>query len=135
MPEDLKLSQIDSSQLPPPFRGLHSPGVRKHCQIIFACYFRKSSISATTVFHCGSAIHGGMGISLQSQESPLMVHQRNCVSNFAKQRILSLINWQQQGVVDVRAAELFYSSPFCFERSMYDVLLLLYRRIRIIGYL
>ena len=25
-------------------QGLHSPGVRKHCQIIFACYFRKSSI-------------------------------------------------------------------------------------------
>ena len=46
MPEDLELSQIGSSQLPPPFRGLHSPGVRKHCQIIFACYFRKSSISA-----------------------------------------------------------------------------------------
>ena len=45
MPEDLKLSQIDSSQLLPPFRGLHSPGVRKHCQIIFACYFRKSSVS------------------------------------------------------------------------------------------
>ena len=44
MPEDLKLSQIGSSPLPPPFRGLHSPGVRKHCQIIFACYFRKSSI-------------------------------------------------------------------------------------------
>ena len=30
MPEDLKLSQIGSSQLPPPFSGLHSPGV--HCQ-------------------------------------------------------------------------------------------------------
>ena len=44
MPEDLKLSQIGSSPLMPPFRGLHSPGVRKHCQIIFACYFRKSSI-------------------------------------------------------------------------------------------
>ena len=44
MPEDIKLSQIGSSQLPPPFRGLHSPGVRKHCQIIFARYFRKSSI-------------------------------------------------------------------------------------------
>ena len=43
MPEDLKVSQIGSSPLPPPFRGLHSPGVRKHCQIIFACYFRKSS--------------------------------------------------------------------------------------------
>ena len=42
MPEDLKLSQIGSSQPLPPFRGLHSPGVRKHCQIIFACYFRKS---------------------------------------------------------------------------------------------
>ena len=48
MPEDLKLSQIGSSQLPPPLRGLHSPGVRKHCQIIFACYFRKSSIGATS---------------------------------------------------------------------------------------
>ena len=45
MPEDLKVSQIGSSPLPPPFRGLHSPGVRKHCQIIFACYFRKSSIN------------------------------------------------------------------------------------------
>ena len=44
MPEDLKVSQIGSSPLPPPFRGLHSPGVRKLCQIIFACYFRKSSI-------------------------------------------------------------------------------------------
>ena len=44
MPEDLKLSQISSFQLPPPFRGLHSPGVRKHCQIVFACYFRKLSI-------------------------------------------------------------------------------------------
>ena len=44
MPEDLKLSHTGSSQLPPPFRGLHSPGVRKHCQIIFACYIRKSSI-------------------------------------------------------------------------------------------
>ena len=44
MPEDLKVSQIGSSLLPPPFRGLHSPGVRKHCQIIFTCYFRKSSI-------------------------------------------------------------------------------------------
>ena len=43
MPEDLKLSQIGFSQLPPPFRVLHSPGVRKHCQIIFGCYFRKSS--------------------------------------------------------------------------------------------
>ena len=40
MPEDLKVSQIGYSLLPPPFRGLHSPGVRKHCQIIF----RKSSI-------------------------------------------------------------------------------------------
>ena len=46
MPEDLKLSQVGSSQLPPPFRGLHFPGVRKHCQIIFACYFRKLSISS-----------------------------------------------------------------------------------------
>ena len=53
MPEDIKLSQIGSSQLPPPLRGLHSPGVRKHCQIIFACYFRKSSIAM--VPHASSA--------------------------------------------------------------------------------
>ena len=39
MPEDLKASQISSSLLPPPFRGLHSPGVRKHCQIIFRLLF------------------------------------------------------------------------------------------------
>ena len=32
MPEDLKVSQVGSSPLPPPFRGLHSPGVSKHCQ-------------------------------------------------------------------------------------------------------
>ena len=49
MPEDLKVSQIGSSPLPPPFRGLHSPRVRKHCQIIFACYFRKSSIEEERV--------------------------------------------------------------------------------------
>ena len=30
MTEDLKVSQIGSFPLPPPFRGLHSPGVRKH---------------------------------------------------------------------------------------------------------
>ena len=55
--EDLKLLQIGSSQLPPPFRGLHSPGVRKHCQIIFACYFRKLSVSDSrgfTSLHCCS---------------------------------------------------------------------------------
>ena len=51
MPEDLKLPQIGSSQLPTPFRGLHSPGVRKHCQIIFACYFRKSSIVRSVQYH------------------------------------------------------------------------------------
>ena len=49
MPEDLKVSQIGSSPLPPPFRGLHSPGVRKHCQIIFACYFWKSFIVVAVV--------------------------------------------------------------------------------------
>ena len=36
MPKDLKPSLIGSSQLQPPFRGIHPPGVRKHCQIIFA---------------------------------------------------------------------------------------------------
>ena len=46
MLEYLKLSQIGSSPLPLPFMGLHSPGVRKHCQIIFACYLQKSSIMA-----------------------------------------------------------------------------------------
>ena len=54
MPEDLELSQIGSSQLSPPFRGLHSPGVRKHCQIIFACYFRKSSV-IVMVWLCNNA--------------------------------------------------------------------------------
>ena len=55
MPEDLKLLQIGSSQLPPPFRGLHSPRVRKHCQIIFACYFRKSSI-VFLVYYSGKKV-------------------------------------------------------------------------------
>ena len=49
MPKDLKVSQIGSSPLPPPFRGLHPPWVRKHCQIIFGCYFRKSSIPYNSV--------------------------------------------------------------------------------------
>ena len=35
MPEDLKLSQIGSSQLPPPFRGLHSPGFP---EIVYCAY-------------------------------------------------------------------------------------------------
>ena len=55
MPEDLKVSQTGSSLLPPPFRGLHSPRVRKHCQIILACYFRKSSIIMLTT--CVSKLH------------------------------------------------------------------------------
>ena len=45
------MSQIGSSPLPPPFRGLHSPEVRKQCQIIFACSFRKSSIVTATSLH------------------------------------------------------------------------------------
>ena len=42
MPEDLKVSQIGSSPLPP--SGDFTLPVRKHCQIIFACYFQKLSI-------------------------------------------------------------------------------------------
>ena len=57
MPKALKLSQIGSSQLLPPFRGLHSPEVRKHCQIIFACYFRKSSIGTTRRLELESVSH------------------------------------------------------------------------------
>ena len=57
MPEDLKLSQIGSSQLPPPLRGLHSPGVRKRCQIIFACYFHKSSIPHHHISHRVVTLH------------------------------------------------------------------------------
>ena len=49
MPEDLKVSQIGSSPLPPPFRGLHSPGVRKHCQILFAWSFLTLSITGTSL--------------------------------------------------------------------------------------
>ena len=66
MPEDLKLSQIDSSQLPPPFRGLHSHGVRKHYQIIFACYFRKSSIVPQSVLRQRQSYlaKGGEGVGI-----------------------------------------------------------------------
>ena len=60
MPEDLKPSQIGSSQLPPPFRGIHSPGVRKHCQIIFACYFGKSSVSQQFPETCGITNYGSV---------------------------------------------------------------------------
>ena len=50
MPEDLKLSQIGSSPLPPSFRGLHSPGVRKHCQRLFstAAFIQGTSLSRST---------------------------------------------------------------------------------------
>ena len=57
MPEDLKVSQIVSSPLPPPFRGLHSPGVRKHCQIIFSCYFRKLSIAPSQLMKHENGSH------------------------------------------------------------------------------
>ena len=73
MPEDLKLSQIGSSQLPPPFRGFHSPRVRKHCQIIFACYFRKSSIKNR--LNVPLSIHRLYGMILQRREAILMFHQ------------------------------------------------------------
>ena len=62
MPKYLKLLQIGSSLLPPPFRGLNSPGVRKHCQIIFACYFQKLSIGLADYFllHCSSSENDGL---------------------------------------------------------------------------
>ena len=45
MPDDLKVSQIGSSPLPPPFRGLHSPGVKKKkLSNYLRLLFRKSSI-------------------------------------------------------------------------------------------
>ena len=70
MPEDLKVSQISSSPLPPPFRGLHSPGVRKHCQIIFTCYFWKSSVktvvSAMHKFSQPNGIPGNRGSRVSS---------------------------------------------------------------------
>jgi len=49
MPEDLKVLQISSSLLPPPFRGLHSPGIRKLSIFFFAYYFQKSSISLVNI--------------------------------------------------------------------------------------
>ena len=69
MPEDLKVSQIGSSQLPPLFRGLHSPGVRKHCQIIFACYFRKSSIRFYVTWRSPTT---------RSLQRLIAMHQQNC---------------------------------------------------------
>ena len=54
MPEGLILSQTNAFRQPgfsnpclkwcPTLRGLHSPGVRKRCQMILSCYFWKSSI-------------------------------------------------------------------------------------------
>ena len=72
MPKDLKLSQIGSSQLPPPFRGLHSPGVKKHCKIIFSCYFRKSSIATTDAHQRPVRVHAqrpGQGLQAKQSES------------------------------------------------------------------
>ena len=70
MPEDLKLSLIGSSQLPPPFRALHSPGVRKHCQIIFACYFRKSSIILMPQQNCDAVVDSAAILKLHGNCDP-----------------------------------------------------------------
>ena len=53
MPEDLKVSQIGSSPLPPPF----SKKI-EHCQIIFACYFRKSSINCDSTDNVNIQVFG-----------------------------------------------------------------------------
>ena len=79
MPEDLTLSQIGSSLLPPPFRGLHSPGVRKHCQIIFAFYFRKSSI-VTTVITVEQAQEGGESV-VQSKSTCFQNPELSTIEN------------------------------------------------------
>ena len=76
MPEDLKLSQVSSSLLPSPFRGLHSPGVRKHCQIIFAFCFRKSSV------HLYEAMY-----------FICTPHCQHHVSNLRKDWVLKLYTW------------------------------------------
>ena len=75
MPEDLKLSQIGSSQLPPPFRGLHS----KHCQIIFACYFRKSSIMGSPFLT--PSPHGLCGCKETDTEEPKVFRIENTSSS------------------------------------------------------
>ena len=85
MPEDLKLSQIGSSQLPPPFRGHH--------QIIFACYFQKSSIlmgalpqipkSAPLQIPKGAPLQIPKGCTTpNSQGCRLSVNQYHEISNF-----------------------------------------------------
>ena len=95
MPEDLKLSQIGSSELPPPFRGLHSPGVRKHYQIIFACYFRKSAIEKETL----SLVFGlerfdqytyGRKVHIQNDHKPLATILNKPLSQ-ASRRIQALM--------------------------------------------
>ena len=75
MPEDLKLSQIGSSPLPPPFRGHHFPGVRKHCHIIFACYIRKSSIETSFLSVPCLSIHTlPVPLNLTPPPSQLRIH-------------------------------------------------------------
>ena len=58
MPEDLKLLQIGSS-------------LEKNCQIIFACYFQKLSISIRAM-GCGTA-----STAIVSMKKSLSKHKRN----------------------------------------------------------
>ena len=67
MPEDLKLSQIGSSQLPPPFRGLHSPGVRKLSN--YLCLLFPEIVYWSAHAHCwtGNATKDGQTYALWSK--------------------------------------------------------------------
>ena len=78
MPEDLKLSQIGSSPLPPPFRGLHSPGVSNYLRLLF----RKSSIK-TKLLNI-----------IEVKESLRQVSTyRECDVNFTRALFLQLVPW------------------------------------------
>ena len=88
MPEDLKLSQIGSSPLPSPFRGLHSPGVRKHCQIIFACYFRKLSITAVVL--CSGTLSTS---EIGCQKYPLLLLMRAVIQPFTSDLMTGVLTW------------------------------------------
>ena len=78
MPEDLKLSQIGSSLLPPPFRGLHFPGVRKHCEIISLrllfpeiVYYNNNVIFCVLFLQIRAHIHYKAKNETQSKRTPL----------------------------------------------------------------
>ena len=78
MPENLKLSQIGSSLLPPPFRVLHSPWVRKHCVKL------SSTVILSRLDYCNSLLAGLQHIQNSAARLVLRKPRRESATPFLK---------------------------------------------------